>query len=1300
MKSQLPCILFLTAAVLAPQAAMAQVNPDFDGRAKLAMDAFKAYSAEEQNARMGAIAAAARLKANDGNDPAMINYIASYYDNRNPGDPGDWTSLSSVAWVVGKYRDKFTPAQLENLKTRVKGLSNLLSKGTENHTLNYQVAGYLFAQHWPNETGWHGGRTSTQLMDATRANLRNIISSLYSKGHHENLSTTYIATHLSPYFILYDCATDPEMKKAADAAITFHVSLIAANHFEGVVLPPFNRQNAPQFNQHMGATWNPVLQWTYWLYWGEVQNRVPTTSNFISNRENRWFIHAALSDWRPPAAINSLAFGRTVPYELTSTKSNLEHFGAGGAGEYERYVYRDRLFAMGSGNMRFRPNGVHVDYNMSGLIYKSTDTFNYIDFHHDYWRSNNRIWSGASPFIQMAQHKGTAIVLFNIPATDPWRERGPVEYQILRNNYYDSLIQEAMVRYPKAIDQMVEAGGWIFLREGDVYIAIRPLKAYTIDGSYNNSMVMYPSDSDESHLNSFVDTMAHFDVVRSAHAQTGFVLDVGTKERFESFEAFQSAVQQNPPTVNWSNLSVSYRNVEGNTLSSTWRAPQPDYKDVPSSYGNNINAQVWVRPTYTVNGTVVPLDTDFTGAKAVIKSNSIRLVDRLLQLTTPEGYLSVNWSGSSPVFTNAQTYPVTYHVNNATSGTAPADQTKVYDVALTLAANSGNLARTGYTFEGWNTAANGSGINYPATYSYAGNAGLGLFAKWLPVSAGTLHWDNAGGTVNDWSSTANWSTRIGGGSTPSAIPGASHVAAFSATPVQGIAQTVNLNANRSLLGLAVVPGVTAKTTLRGGGTNRTLRIGGLGISHAGVANLAIGSETSGQQVAITFAGSQGIAANHSGGISIINNMSGAGTPTITNNGTGAGLTILAGALQSTIGRLVQDSFTSVLSLRGNNINFNGSVEIIKGTLAIGFHPNNLGNASSGLVILGGSGAEDATMQISHPSSVTHVAKPIVLGATTGTLKILLRDESGTNTQTLTGGITGSNNLVLENRANGLNADDKLVFSTGALNNAGSITHIGDSQGVLIINSVIGSNVTRVVQDSVGCRLVLRGANTYTGDTIVSAGTLVVNGNAIPDSGKLFINSGGKVSPSGATETVSTLFFDGVQQAAGTWGSSSSTANNKDDSRFTGAGVVLVTSGPATETFTTTRLGQSSSGSDYSSWAAASGAGPKLNDDHDNDGVANGVEWFLGGSSDTTGFTAQPGITHADGVFSITWTKAADYPGTYGDHFHVETSDTPTGNWTVEGPGGNIRTSTDGSSCTYIFPAGAGKKFARLVVTGP
>jgi uncharacterized repeat protein (TIGR02543 family) len=76
------------------------------------------------------------------------------------------------------------------------------------------------------------------------------------------------------------------------------------------------------------------------------------------------------------------------------------------------------------------------------------------------------------------------------------------------------------------------------------------------------------------------------------------------------------------------------------------------------------------------------------------------------------------------------TYNVTYDANNATSGTAPAAQTKTQDEALTLAANTGSLARTGYTFAGWNTAADGNGTSYAEGASYTADASATLYAKW------------------------------------------------------------------------------------------------------------------------------------------------------------------------------------------------------------------------------------------------------------------------------------------------------------------------------------------------------------------------------------------------------------------------------------------------------------------------------------------------------------------------------------------------------------------------------------------
>jgi uncharacterized repeat protein (TIGR02543 family) len=73
---------------------------------------------------------------------------------------------------------------------------------------------------------------------------------------------------------------------------------------------------------------------------------------------------------------------------------------------------------------------------------------------------------------------------------------------------------------------------------------------------------------------------------------------------------------------------------------------------------------------------------------------------------------------------------VTYDANGADSGTAPAAQTKTQGVDLTLAANTGNLAKTGHTFAGWNTAADGSGTDYAKGATYTADAALTLYAKW------------------------------------------------------------------------------------------------------------------------------------------------------------------------------------------------------------------------------------------------------------------------------------------------------------------------------------------------------------------------------------------------------------------------------------------------------------------------------------------------------------------------------------------------------------------------------------------
>jgi alpha-galactosidase len=120
---------------------------------------------------------------------------------------------------------------------------------------------------------------------------------------------------------------------------------------------------------------------------------------------------------------------------------------------------------------------------------------------------------------------------------------------------------------------------------------------------------------------------------------------------------------------------------------------------------------------------------------------------------------------------------------------------------------------------------------------------------------------------------------------------------------------------------------------------------------------------------------------------------------------------------------------------------------------------------------------------------------------------------------------------------------------------------------------------------------------------------------------------------------------------------------------------------------------------FAAWQAANTAtGQTPADDHDGDGVPNGIEWFVMGSDNSTGFTALPNVDKAPGTgaLSITWTKNAAFPGTYGTDFVVETSETLTGTWTAETSPGTV--TLTGNQVIYTFPTPlGGKKFARIRV---
>lgn len=333
----------------------------------------------------------------------------------------------------------------------------------------------------------------------------------------------------------------------------------------------------------------------------------------------------------------------------------------------------------------------------------------------------------------------------------------------------------------------------------------------------------------------------------------------------------------------------------------------------------------------------------------------------------------------------------------------------------------------------------------------------------------------------------------------------------------------------------------------------------------------------------------------------------------------------------------------------------------------------------------------------------------------------------------TGVGNSSNFLVIgiqvTNPGSGYTSAPSVTFSSGtgttATANLSSIslaadTTLGGSGDTVIQCGISGAFA---LSKSGAGKVTLSGPCTHTGGTNINAGTLAIGAsNVLPtnavtigaatlDAGT-FTDATGTLDVTTATSTIrlstgSALSFadssaidwtGGTLNLTGTFVSGSSLRFGTSANALTPTQLAKITAAGFTS-FTLNSNGYltASVAASFTNWQTTNGVSGLFTADHDNDGVANGIEYFLGGNTNTTGTTPLPGVANTNGILSITWTKSSTYPGVYGTNFWIESTDTLTGTWTVETIGGNVV--MNGNAITYTFP-NAGRRFARLKVVGP
>ncbi len=116
-----------------------------------------------------------------------------------------------------------------------------------------------------------------------------------------------------------------------------------------------------------------------------------------------------------------------------------------------------------------------------------------------------------------------------------------------------------------------------------------------------------------------------------------------------------------------------------------------------------------------------------------------------------------------------QRFTLTYNSNTATSGSPPTGTTHDSGENVTVASNSGSLQKTGYTFAGWNSLADGTGTTYaPGTGQITGIASnTTVYAQWT-INSYTIRYDSNGSSD---AAPGNQTANHGTSPTVSAAPG-------------------------------------------------------------------------------------------------------------------------------------------------------------------------------------------------------------------------------------------------------------------------------------------------------------------------------------------------------------------------------------------------------------------------------------------------------------------------------------------------------------------------------------------------
>ncbi len=329
-----------------------------------------------------------------------------------------------------------------------------------------------------------------------------------------------------------------------------------------------------------------------------------------------------------------------------------------------------------------------------------------------------------------------------------------------------------------------------------------------------------------------------------------------------------------------------------------------------------------------------------------------------------------------------------------------------------------------------------------------------------------------------------------------------------------------------------------------GGNNKVITVDGTGYT---IGTLSLDGTPSNK--AYTISGTQALTFDvSSGNASLVSNGAG---PTVNVNLILRDSLDITGSAPLTLGGVISTGTgTTAITVNGPTVTFSGSsANTYNGTTSVSAGTLNLGKTGTSNAIAGNAAVSGGTLKYTGASTdmIANTATVTISG--TGTLDLAnVSDTISTLTQsagtlstgsgTLTAatlnvsGGTSTGNIALTGNFNGTNTTGTATIGAALVLSSGGHTFDIANGGTTSVSSVVSGSGASVTKATGAGTLIFTNANTYTGGTTVSAGTLRVNNStgSGTGTGAVSVNGSGVLGGSGLITT--TVANAGVTVAAG------------------------------------------------------------------------------------------------------------------------------------------------------------------------